>query len=85
MMYVYRTCPLCADEHCMSIDVEQEQIDAWDNGMLIQEAMPHLTPEEREHIKTGICEKCWPSDEDEVVSDPLDVNDLFDKFINGSD
>lgn len=43
----------------MDIDVTLEQLEAWHNGMLIQEAMPHLTADEREFIKTGITQEEW--------------------------
>lgn len=43
----------------MDIDVTLEQLEAWHNGMLIQEAMPHLTANEREFIKTGITQEEW--------------------------
>lgn len=58
-MEVTNTCPFCHIPHTLEIDVEPEQLTMWENGMLIQEAMPHLTVDEREHIKTGICSSCW--------------------------
>tara|TARA_R110002110_G_scaffold378025_1_gene588469 strand:+ start:359 stop:541 length:183 start_codon:yes stop_codon:yes gene_type:complete len=33
------------------IDVTQMHLDAWQRGMLIQEAMPELCPEDRDFIK----------------------------------
>ena len=32
---------------------------AWENGELIQKALPTLSLDERELLKTGICSKCW--------------------------
>ena len=43
----------------MDIDVTLDQLDAWNNGMLIQDVMPDLTPFEREFIKTGITQEEW--------------------------
>jgi len=39
--------------------VTQEQIDAWRGGVLIQRAMPELTPDEREFIMSGITKDEW--------------------------
>jgi len=41
------------------MDIDQSQYDAWEMGMLIQEAMPHLSPEDREYIMTGITPEAW--------------------------
>jgi hypothetical protein len=38
----------------MEIDISAEQINNWINGIPIQQAMPHLTPDEREFLMTGI-------------------------------
>jgi hypothetical protein len=45
--------------HSMDIDVTQEQIDAWEGGELIQNAMPNLSADEREFIKTGVTPEEW--------------------------
>jgi hypothetical protein len=37
----------------------QEQYDAWRNGALIQRAMPQLSADEREFLKTGITPEEW--------------------------
>ena len=43
----------------MDIPVTQDQLDDWENGTLIQDAMPNITREHREFIKTGITPKSW--------------------------
>lgn len=43
----------------LEIDVTQEQIDLWESGVSIQQAMPNLTADEREFIKTGITAEDW--------------------------
>ena len=43
----------------MSIQVTQAQIDAWQGGELIQNAMPNVSADEREFIKTGITPEEW--------------------------
>jgi hypothetical protein len=50
---------LTGNTSTMDIDVTLEQLEAWHNGMLIKEAMPHLTTHEREFIKTGITQEEW--------------------------
>ena len=32
---------------------------AWKEGMLIQDAFPYLTPEQRELLITGLCTTCF--------------------------
>jgi hypothetical protein len=43
----------------MEIDVTEEQLAAWRGGQLIQEAMPHLSADEREFIMTGVTPTEW--------------------------
>ena len=51
------------------INVTVEQLIAWRKGAYIQDAMPHLTPDEREFIMTGITPDEWetmfPDDKEE--------------------
>ena len=47
--------------HTMDINVTQEQIALWESGTLIQNAMPNLSADEREFIKTGITPEEWDS------------------------
>ena len=54
--------------HTMDIDVTDEQLQDWREGTPIQDAMPDLTPDEREFIKTGITPKEW----DEMFGDAGD-------------
>ena len=54
--------------HTMDIDVTDEQLQDWRDGTSIQDAMPNLTPDEREFIKTGITPKEW----DEMFGDTGD-------------
>ena len=58
-MLIIRTSPFSGKTNSMEIEVTQEQISSWENGTLIQDAMPHLTPDEREFIKTGITREEW--------------------------
>jgi len=53
------TCPFCGAQSY--VFASQAGIAAWKNGELIQNALPELSPQDRELIKTGICCSCWPS------------------------
>ena len=41
------------------IDVSVQQLDAWQNGMFIQDAMPQVSAPDLEFIKTGITSEEW--------------------------
>lgn len=60
-----RECPFCHREHHITIDIGEDEFydryDAMRAGELIQNAFPMLDPNQREFIKTGICDKCWDS------------------------
>lgn len=58
-MEIERVSPISKKKHIMDIAVTQEQIDAWKSGTLIQKAMPNISREEREFIKTGITIEEW--------------------------
>ena len=68
-MMVTRKSMLTGKEHTREIDVTNRQINDWLGGTLIQNAMPHLSPEDREFIKTGITPEEWdyafPSDDED--------------------
>ena len=40
-------------------DVSVQQLDAWQNGLLIQDAMPQVSAPDREFIKSGITNEEW--------------------------
>ena len=56
---VYVNCPLCGEES--QVQASPKGLEAWDNGELIQNAMPELSPSDRELLMTGICSDCWTS------------------------
>lgn len=58
-MKITRISPLTKKERTIEIAVTQQQLNNWRRGMFIQEAMPFLTPDEREFIKTGITASDW--------------------------
>lgn len=58
-MKITRTCPFTGNVNTLEINVTQEQLNSWENGELIQNAMPNLSSDEREFIKTGITSEQW--------------------------
>ena len=54
---VNRTCILCSEE--VTITTTEEGMTQWYNGEFIQDAMPELTPDEREIMISGICGLCF--------------------------
>lgn len=46
-------------EHTLEIDVTDDQLSLWESGTNIQDAMPHLSADEREFIMTGITPEEW--------------------------
>ena len=54
---IITTCPFCGKTH----EVECNELDYldWQDGALIQDAMPYLSAQEREYLITGICSTCW--------------------------
>ena len=43
----------------IDIPVSQWQIDAWESGTLIQDAMPNISADNREFLKTGVTPEEW--------------------------
>ena len=60
-MKIIRTSPFSGNTNVMDIDVTEEQIALWESGVLIQNAMPNLSADEREFIMTGITPEEWDS------------------------
>ena len=58
-MTVTRTSPFSGKTNSREIPVTEEQIVLWQCGSLIQDAMPNVSAEDREFIKTGITPEEW--------------------------
>jgi hypothetical protein len=58
-MKITRKSPLTGITRTKEIDVTIAQILAWEEGELIQDAMPHLSADDREFVKTGITGEEW--------------------------
>ncbi len=54
MLVACRTCKKTFD-----VPATNSQITAWHHGVVIQEAMPHLTSAERELLISRTCGVCW--------------------------
>jgi hypothetical protein len=58
-MKITRVSPFSYKKTTLEIAVTARQIASWEKGELIQDAMPNLTPAEREFIKMGITPDEW--------------------------
>ena len=57
MTTLWATCNKCKDQVEMSVN--KDDYTSWENGELIQNAMPYLTADEREVLISGICGPCF--------------------------
>jgi hypothetical protein len=58
-MLITRRSPFSGKVNTMEIPVTDLQLMMWENGAMIQNAMPNLTADQREFIKTGITPAEW--------------------------
>ena len=58
-MLITRQSLISGNINTMSLPITEEQYNAWEQGTLVQDAMPHLSPDEREFIMTGITPEEW--------------------------
>ena len=56
MITVDIQCPFCGKLH--SVEVEESHYLDWKDGELAQNAMPELSPTEREQLISGMCPTC---------------------------
>ena len=59
MMLITRKSLISGNTNTMSLPITEEQYNAWEQGTLVQVAMPHLSPDEREFVMTGITPTEW--------------------------
>lgn len=85
------TCRFCGEHHILK--VKHEDFFAWKiDGKHVQDAMPYLTPNERELLISNTCQTCWDKmfadHEDEVWMDDDEdecfvlTDDNIDEFID---
>ena len=65
-MQITRTSMITNITRTVELDITQKQLDDYKNGVLLQDAFPNLSPNEREFIKSGIVPIEWESFIDEV-------------------
>lgn len=59
-MFVTRISPWTGELNTMNLPVTQAQLDNYASGrVLLQDAFPHLSPPEREFIKSGYTPQDW--------------------------
>jgi hypothetical protein len=70
-MEITRTSSFTGKTHTKDLPVTQEQLDSYyKTGLLLQDAFPHLSADDREFIKSGVTKEEWdamfpPEEEDE--------------------
>lgn len=58
-MLIERKSLYSGDTHTLDIPITDEQLNRWMAGEKIQNVCPHLTPDQREFIITGITAEEW--------------------------
>lgn len=58
-MKITRTSMFTGVERTIDLPITEEQLAAWKSGTLIQEAMPELSPDNREFVMTGVTSEEW--------------------------
>ncbi len=58
-MLITRKSLISGNTNTMSLPITEEQYNAWEQGTLVQVAMPHLSPDEREFVMKGITPEEW--------------------------
>ena len=78
-MLIKKRDPFTGKLNALEINVTQKQIELWKSGTFIQDAMPTITPSEREFIMTGIWDDSW--DSYVLNSEPLPSQNRIESFI----
>jgi len=60
-MIIARKSPLTGKTNTMDLDIIEYHLTLWKEGKNIQDAMPHLSPDEREFLITGYTAEDWKS------------------------
>lgn len=58
-MYVTPNCPVCKESSV--VPVKADALEAWNNGMYVQDAFPDFDAGKRELLMTGTHPECWDS------------------------
>lgn len=54
---IITTCPFCGCVNEVWVN-ENDWLD-WDDGMLVKNAFPYLSANDREKLVSGTCKDCW--------------------------
>ena len=58
-MKITRTSLATGTTRTLDLPITKLQLEVWKRGVLIQNAFPNLSPDEREFLKTGITSEEW--------------------------
>lgn len=58
-MLITKKSPRTGKENTLDLPITQEQLDNWQAGTLIQNAMPNLDADQREFLITGLTKEDW--------------------------
>lgn len=58
-MKITKTSAFTGADHTREIPCTEEQLKKWRDGACIQDAMPNVSPEDREFLMTGITPEEW--------------------------
>lgn len=58
-MLITKTSIISGITRTLNVPVTNSELDAWQSGILIQDAMPGLSDAEREFVMTGITQDEW--------------------------
>ena len=59
MMTITKKSMMTGNLNTMTLNITMAQLEAWKGGVLIQQAIPDLSPAEREFIMTGTTDEEW--------------------------
>ena len=65
-MIIHKRSLISGKTNAMDLPVTKEQVKEWQDGGLIQDVFPDLTPDEREFIQTGITPNEWQQVEQDL-------------------
>jgi len=58
-MEITKVSQVSGKTHTLKVDVDESQMEDWNNGMLIQDAMPNLSAHMREFLISGVTPEEW--------------------------
>lgn len=80
-MILHAKSHLTGNLNTMELPIEARELQAWLHATpqpLIQDAFPHLTPEQREFIMTGVTPQEWEAAFGQLEDDEIEWHDKLD-------